>query len=77
MRREVSLVGTWNSDYSAAGNPDDWRTTLAAMASRAIDLRPLITHRVPLAGSIDMLRRMKDGGEFYSKVLIQPTAQMP
>jgi L-iditol 2-dehydrogenase len=77
MRREVSLVGTWNSDYSAAGNPDDWRTTLAARASRAIDLRPLITHRVPLAGSIDMLRRMKDGGEFYSKVLIQPTAQMP
>ena len=24
MRREVSIFGTWNSDYSAAGNDDDW-----------------------------------------------------
>ena len=26
MRREVSIFGTWNSDYSAAGNDDDWRS---------------------------------------------------
>ena len=29
---EVDIVGTLNSEYSACGNDDDWRTTLAAMA---------------------------------------------
>jgi L-iditol 2-dehydrogenase len=72
MRREVTLVGTWNSDFSAAGNDDDWRTTLSAMSARTIDLRPLVTHRVPLADAVGMLTRMKGGQEPYCKVLIHP-----
>ena len=72
MRREVSILGTWNSDYSAAGNDDDWRTVLQAMASGVLALTPLITHKVPLAESADMLHKMRDGREFYAKVLIHP-----
>ena len=48
MRREVSVFGTWNSDYSAAGNADDWRTVLQAIAAGTLTLMPLITHKVPL-----------------------------
>ena len=70
MRREVTLFGTWNSDYSAAGNDDDWRTVLAAMASKAIDLAPLITHRIRLEDAFDALKMMKEKREFFSKVLI-------
>ena len=72
MRREVDVVGTWNSDYSAHGDHDDWRTSLAAMASGRITLSPLITHRVPLSrakGALEMMRKQR---EFYAKVLIHP-----
>ena len=72
MRREVTLHGTWNSDYSPAGSADDWHAVLAAMADNRLDVRPLITHRVPLAKAIGALRMMKAGNEFYSKVLIHP-----
>jgi L-iditol 2-dehydrogenase len=72
MRREVTLFGTWNSDYSVTGTDDDWHAALAAMAAKQLDLQPLISHRVPLAGAIDALRMMKEGRESYSKVLIQP-----
>ena len=71
MRREVTLLGTWNSDYSTAGNDDDWRAVLHAMASGQLSLAPLITHKVPLADGIDMLQTMKDKQEFYAKVLIR------
>jgi len=72
MRREVTLHGTWNSDFSVTGQEDDWRASLEAMASGALQLQPLISHRAPLANAADALRMMRDGREFYSKVLIQP-----
>ena len=75
MRREVSIFGTWNSDYSAAGNDDDWRTVLQAMASGMLTLAPLITHKVPLTDSSDMLHKMRDKREFYAKVLIHPSEE--
>lgn len=73
MRREVSLLGTWNSDYSVSGNDDDWRTVLQTMASGTLDLLPLITHKVPLIDGTDVLKMMKDKSEFYAKVLIHPS----
>ncbi len=75
MRREVSILGTWNSDYSAAGNDDDWRTVLQAIASGMLTLTPLITHKIPLADSSDMLHKMRDKSEFYAKVLIHPSGE--
>lgn len=75
MRREVRIFGTWNSDYSAAGNDDDWRTVLRAMASGVLTVAPLITHKVPLAESSDMLHKMRDKREFYAKVLIHPSGE--
>ena len=71
MRREVTLLGTWNSDYSTTGNDDDWRAVLQAMASGQLSLAPLITHKVPLADGIDMLHKMRDKQD-YTKVLIHP-----
>ncbi len=72
MRREVRILGTWNSDYSVSGNDDDWRTVLQAIASGKLDLSSLITHKVALTGSIEVLNMMKDKTEFYAKVLIHP-----
>ena len=74
MRREATLYGTWNSHFSSSGDTDDWRDVLSAMAEGTLNLKPLITHRVPLGGAIDVLAGMKDRREFFSKVLIQPAA---
>ncbi len=72
MRREVTIYGTWNSDYSACGNRDDWRDVLEAISTGHLDLKPLITHRVNLTEAFEMLKSMRDQKEFYSKVLIHP-----
>jgi L-iditol 2-dehydrogenase len=72
MRREAEILGTWNSEYSAAGQDDDWHHAIAAMASGTINVKPLVTHRVRLRDAFDTLKMMRDGKEFYSKVLIYP-----
>ncbi len=72
MRRELTIFGTWNSAFSAAGNNDDWRAVLDAVAAGAIDLDSLVSHRTPLADSMESLIMMRDQSEFFAKVLIQP-----
>ena len=72
MRREVDIVGTWNSDFSACGNSDDWRTVLNSMAAKSLDLQPLITHQVALSDAFEALKMMRDQRQFFSKVLIHP-----
>ncbi|MCK6489995.1 MAG: galactitol-1-phosphate 5-dehydrogenase [Planctomycetes bacterium] len=72
MRRELALVGSWNSSYSASGLPDDWRTVLAAVAAGTVRLQPLITHRFALDEALAGLSVLRDRREFVSKVLINP-----
>jgi len=77
MRRELRLIGTWNSSFSASGltpsgDRDDWRTVLAAVAAGTLQLKPLITHRFPLADIRCGLEVMRDRKEFVAKVLINP-----
>lgn len=72
MRRELALLGTWNSSFSACGLPDDWRTVLAAVAVGTIRLKPLITHRFGLDQTMAGLSVMRDRREFVAKVLINP-----
>jgi L-iditol 2-dehydrogenase len=72
MRREVQIVGTWNSDYSTFSEEDDWHRSLAAMAVGVIDVKPLVTHRVPLSAAWPALQMMRRRSEFYCKVLIHP-----
>jgi L-iditol 2-dehydrogenase len=74
MRREVALLGTWNSDFSVHGD-DDWRAALQAMESGVLDVESLVTHRVSLAAAWDALRMIRDQREFVSKVLVCPEAQ--
>jgi len=72
MRREIEILGTWNSGFSVFGDDDDWRTVLGAMASGALQMEPLITHKVPLDQGIGALEMMRDQSEFYCKVLLHP-----
>lgn len=72
MRRELALLGVWNSSYSVAGNNDDWHTVLESVAAGQLELECLVTHCVPLEEALDALQMMRDGSSFFCKVLIEP-----
>jgi L-iditol 2-dehydrogenase len=72
MRREIHVFGVWNSEFSATGNDDDWRSALQAMATKTLNLEPLITHRAPLSHAIETLRDIKEGRGLFLKVLFHP-----
>jgi len=74
LRRELTLLGTWNS--SCQGSPqDDWHTVLAALAAGRLELAPLVSHRVCLAELPGLLKRMYQRREPYVKVLVIPKGE--
>lgn len=72
MRRELEILGTWNSDFSAAGGDDDWRAALEAVRRGAIELEALVSHRVSLREALETLEKMRSGARGFSKVLVRP-----
>ncbi|MBR3075760.1 MAG: galactitol-1-phosphate 5-dehydrogenase [Bacteroidales bacterium] len=70
LRKQLTIRGTWNSSYNDAHN--DWRTALAAISSRLIDVRPLVTHRYKLEQAKEAFEMILGRKEFYSKVMFIP-----
>jgi L-iditol 2-dehydrogenase len=69
LRRQLNLCGTWNSTYSDLPH-NDWKMALQYMSLGKLQLKPFITHRIPLEGCPDALSMMRDKSEFYNKVMI-------
>lgn len=68
LRKELKISGTWNSSYNDIEN--DWRESLKAMAEGKINVKPLITHKYPLAKCNEAFEMMRDRKEFYNKVML-------
>ena len=68
LRKELLISGTWNSSYNNIQN--DWKESLAALASGKIDVKPLITHKFPLSECSKAFEMMRDRKEFYNKVIL-------
>lgn len=68
LRRELKISGTWNSSRNR--RCDDWQATVDAMASGKIKFEELITHRYPISRCPEALEMMRDGEEFFNKVII-------
>lgn len=68
LRKELTLIGTWNSSYAETDN--DWRAALSAMAEGVINVRPLISHTYPLSRVRDAFSMMKERKESYHKVML-------
>ena len=66
LRKEVTLVGTWNSSYNQTIN--DWKATADAMKNGTVKYEELITHLVPLERCNEALEMMRDKKEFFTKV---------
>ena len=67
LRKELRIVGTWNSDFGSVEN--DWREAVSAMRDGRLELEPLITHRFPLEEYGKAFRLMRERREMYCKVM--------
>lgn len=70
LRKELTLVGTWNSSYNDEIN--DWQEAVNAVSSGILNLKPLITHKFKLSECGTALEMMKNKSEVYNKVIINP-----
>ena len=69
LRKELTLVGTWNSSYSDVRN--DWAEAIKAISEGVITLEPLISHKIPLDEYERAFNIMKNRTEFYNKVMLE------
>ncbi len=78
MRKEQSIIGTWNSDY----RPDDkdscdWNEAIKMLVQKKIDIKSLISHQTTLENATQLFkeineRRSKDSKlKNYNKAIIQ------
>lgn len=68
LRKELQLLGTWNSSYSRYHN--DWRDAVWGMQAGKLDLEPLITHRFSLRDYQQAFALMHEKKEPYLKVML-------
>jgi L-iditol 2-dehydrogenase len=69
LRKQISIQGTWNSTIAGAVN--EWAFTLEKAASGELKLAELITHRYSLDELPEALAMMREGKEFFNKVVIE------
>ena len=67
LRKELRIVGTWNSSFGR--KEDDWLEAVRAMQDQRLDLQNLITHRFSLAEYKEAFSLMRERREMYCKVM--------
>jgi L-iditol 2-dehydrogenase len=69
LRKELTIRGTWNSSFASLPT-NEWRVVLEMLSAGRLNLRPLITHQVPLGEGVAALEMMRDQREFYGRVVL-------
>ena len=71
----VPLFDVWNAGltivHSYAGPPNDMRRAIELIASKRLDVAPMITHRLPLARTGEGFRLVAEAGDSL-KVIVEP-----
>lgn len=68
LRKQLNLVGTWNSSYESK-EKCDWTEVKEAIEERDINVRKLITHILPKEELKKGLEIMKNHTESYSRII--------
>lgn len=68
LRKQLKIVGTWNSSYDGT-NSSDWTEAVEALAKNEVNIEPLISHYFNQEELMDGLNLMKDNKEPYCKVM--------
>ena len=76
MRREATIRGTWNSNFTPSGAESDWRRVLRE-AGKRLQLTPLISHRITLDEAPGLFADLWEGKGFYSKIMLFPAGVRP
>lgn len=71
LRKQISLVGTWNSAYGLSHTRSDWEDAAEAMGQKRIDVKQLISHRFPQDKLVEGLEIMKNHSQVYCRVLVE------
>lgn len=69
LRKQIKIIGTWNSSYNNT-EKNDWASALKAMKEKKIETQALITHKLSFDNLLEGLLIMKEKKEFYCKVMI-------
>ena len=68
LRKELKVIGTWNSAYSELPH-NEWKLALEYMADGRLPAGKLITHRTGLDGLPECLLMLRDRKAFSNKVM--------
>lgn len=74
LRKQLTLVGTWNSSFSMDGfqifgKPDDWHYALERVVNGGVEPKKLITHKFRMEELDRGFALMRDKSEEYIKVM--------
>ncbi len=67
LRKQLTVVGTWNSSYTKQKN--EWQTVIKAMAEGVLDVEPFITHRFDFKDCNKAFEMFRDKTEFFNKIM--------
>ncbi|MDD6069225.1 MAG: galactitol-1-phosphate 5-dehydrogenase [Clostridiales bacterium] len=70
LRKQLHLIGTWNSSFVPEEMEDDWTRTLEAIATGKLQPERQITHKLAFEELKAGLEMMKDKSEYFNKVMI-------
>jgi len=70
LRKELALLGSWNSSFSRLHS--DWKQVLDLEGSGRVSFLPLISHRISLEEAPSFLEAMHRKAVSYTKVIIEP-----
>lgn len=68
LRKQVQIVGTWNSSYGVKNS--DWDIIVNLLSAKKLSISPLITHRFPMEDLRKGLQMMVSGEIYTNKVMI-------
>lgn len=69
LRKQLTVVGTWNSSYES-GEECDWTKAIHAISSGKIDAASLISHRFVKEDLMKGLEIMRDHLEPYCRIVV-------
>ena len=70
LRKQLVLIGTWNSSFIPEMPEDDWTKTIDAMKHGTLQPEKQITHRLMFDELQQGLNIMKNKSEYYNKIMM-------
>ena len=68
LRKQLTLCGSWNSDFSDMSN--DWRESILAISAGKINPEALITHKIGLSEADKAFQVSINRDEFSNKIMV-------